>query len=34
LLGAVLSVLIRASESSAEVRSLLADPDTRRASAV
>jgi hypothetical protein len=32
LLGAVLSVLIRTSESSAEVRALLADPDTRRAS--
>jgi AcrR family transcriptional regulator len=34
LLGAVLSVLIRTIESSAEARALLADPDTRRASAV
>jgi AcrR family transcriptional regulator len=34
LLGAVLSVLIRTTESSAEARALLADPDTRRASAV
>jgi AcrR family transcriptional regulator len=33
LLGAVLSVLIRTTESSAEARALLADPDTRRASA-
>jgi AcrR family transcriptional regulator len=34
LLGAVLSVLIRTTESSAEARALLSDPDTRRASAV
>jgi AcrR family transcriptional regulator len=34
LLGAVLSVLIRTTESSAEARALLADPHTRRASAV
>jgi AcrR family transcriptional regulator len=34
LLGAVLSVLIHTTESSAEARALLADPDTRRASAV
>jgi AcrR family transcriptional regulator len=34
LFGAVLSVLIRTTESSAEARALLADPDTRRASAV
>ena len=34
LLGAVLSVLIRTTESSAEARALLADPDARRASAV